>query len=203
MELQVHRFLPVTRAEGPGLRASIWVQGCKRHCPGCANPETWPFQGGQSWSVRDLATAIIANRQIEGVTFLGGEPFEQAESLAQLGQEVQEAGLSVLTFTGYSLEEIKASPRSGWQELLAVTDLLIDGPYLQEEGDTSRPWIGSRNQRYHLLTSRYSAKDCSIAQQPNRLEVRFQQDGRIAINGMADPEELEQLLALLKDRNDS
>lgn len=76
MLLRVHRFLPFTRAEGPGNRACVWVQGCPIRCPGCFNPGTWPTGGGEEVAVEDLADRILDVKDIEGVTFLGGEPFE-------------------------------------------------------------------------------------------------------------------------------
>jgi anaerobic ribonucleoside-triphosphate reductase activating protein len=126
--LRLHRFLPFTRAEGPGNRACLWVQGCPIRCPSCFNPSTWSKSGGYDVTVEELEARILDASNIEGVTFLGGEPFEQAEALSDLGYRVRQVGLSVMTFTGYLLEDIVRSTRQGWQDLLGVTDLLLDGP---------------------------------------------------------------------------
>ena len=195
MSLQVHRFLPFTRAEGPGNRACLWVQGCPIRCPGCFNPGTWSADGGEEVTVEEMEARILAVSGIEGVTFLGGEPFEQAEALADLGWRVQSAGLSVMTFTGYVLEDILKSSRKGWHDLLSVTDLLLDGPYVKDLTDTSRPWVGSSNQRYHFLTPRYQHLESKLATLPNRIEVRLQPDGKIFVNGLASSELLDDMVA--------
>ncbi len=134
--------------------------------------------------------------QVEGITFLGGEPFAQAAALAELGRLLKQEGLSIMTFTGYQYEELQQGGDPDVLALLAVTDLLIDGPFQQELLDTSRPWIGSRNQRYHFLTERYRHLEERLQHIPNRLEVRLAPDGRVAVNGLA---EVEQLEALLRD----
>lgn len=193
MRLRIHRFLPFTRAEGPGNRACLWVQGCPIRCPGCFNPGTWSKDGGQEIAVEELAARIPNIDEIEGVTFLGGEPFEQAEALAELGQKVREAGLSVMTFTGYVLEDILRSSRQGWHDLLDATDLLLDGPYIRDLTDTSRPWVGSSNQRYHFLTPRYRYLEPELENLPNRIEIRLQPDGRVLINGLASSDVLNEL----------
>ncbi len=193
--LRLHRFLPSTRAEGPGDRACLWVQGCPIRCPGCFNPGTWPEDGGQEVTVDEIEARILASPGIEGVTFLGGEPFEQAEELADLGQRVRREGLSVMTFTGYVLEDILKSRRPGWSELLDATDLLLDGPYVRELTDTSRPWVGSSNQRYHFLSPRYQHLEADLGSFPNRLEVRLQPDGQVFVNGLASSETLAELFA--------
>ncbi|MER3447925.1 MAG: ribonucleoside-triphosphate reductase activating protein [Candidatus Dadabacteria bacterium] len=190
MRLRIHRFLPYTRVEGPGERACIWVQGCPIRCSGCAVPWTWPEHGGQEIDVAELAHKILTGPPIEGVTFVGGEPFAQAEALAELGRTVKAAGLSVVTFTGYVLEKILRSPRPGWHDLLAVTDLLIDGPFKRDLLDTSRPWVGSSNQRYHFLTERYRHLKDHLEQIPNRIEVRIGPDGSVLINGLAPSDDI-------------
>jgi len=90
-----------------------------------------------------------------------------------------------LTFTGYLLEEIKAANRKDYDELLAVTDLLIDGPFQRERVEFVRPWVGSSNQRFHFLTNRYADLAPKLATTQNKLEVRLKPDGRIFINGLA------------------
>lgn len=194
MELRIHRFISHTRVEGPGERACIWVQGCTICCPGCAVPWTWPKKGGEIVDTDEMADRILRSPRVEGVTFVGGEPFAQAAALAALGQALQDAGLSVMTFTGYLLQDIIDSGHKEWLNLVAVTDLLIDGPYRQDLADLSRPWVGSANQRYHFLTGRYSYLERSLKIVPNRLEIRVQTNGTTLINGMANTEEVRNLL---------
>ncbi|MEN6292687.1 MAG: 4Fe-4S single cluster domain-containing protein [Methanobacterium sp.] len=193
MFIRIRRFLPETKVEGPGNRACIWVQGCSIQCPDCAVPESWSTSGGEKVKVGELAQKILNMPNIEGITFSGGEPFDQAESLASLGRIVQKEGLSVVTFTGYTLENIQNSVDSRWYDLLSVTDLLIDGPYISEESDPNALWVGSSNQRYHFLTPRYRHLKYEISDISNRIEVRIQEDGSILVNGMANFSKLEDI----------
>ena len=145
--------------------------------------------------VVQLAEQIVRDPEIEGVTFLGGEPFAQARALAELGRIVKQKGLSVVTFTGYTLDYLLQSGNQDYLDLLSVTDLLIDGPFQIERLDTSRPWVGSSNQRYHFLTDRYLYLKERLTEIPNRLEVRIMPDGRVLVNGLAETKVLEDLFA--------
>lgn len=193
MLLKIHRFLPTTNVEGPGKRACIWVQGCPIHCHGCAVPETWSFNGGKQIDMQEIVDRILDNSQIEGVTFAGGEPFMQAKELAYIGRRIKEVGLSVLTFTGFVIDEIKKKNIKDWYDLLSVTDLLIDGPYRYDLADVSRPWVGSSNQNYHFLSQRYKYLEAEITNLSNRLEIRLYPNGRIDVNGMASSEILKDI----------
>jgi anaerobic ribonucleoside-triphosphate reductase activating protein len=199
MELRIHRFLPSSPVDGPGERAVIFTQGCPIRCPGCAVPWTWDAGAGAAIGADELVRRILGGPPVEGATFLGGEPFAQAEPLAHIGAELKKSGLSVITFTGYTIEEIRESPRPGWAELLNVTDLLIDGPFVRELADTSRPWVGSSNQRYHFLTPRYRHIEKNIADIPNRLEVRILPNGMVSINGLIATDDLKKYISSLVD----
>jgi anaerobic ribonucleoside-triphosphate reductase activating protein len=183
--LNLHRIVDVTAAEGPGLRCAVWTQGCSVRCPGCFNPQTWTTRGGTRMPWQDLVSRVMAIDGIEGVTLLGGEPFDQPAPLGEFAAAVRAEGLSVMTFTGHVLEELPPS------KLLDSTDLLVDGPFLADQPETSRPWVGSVNQRFHFLTGRY---DESIFATPNRLELTIAPDGAIELNGFATTEVLEALL---------
>ncbi len=191
MHLNIYKFLPVSEVEGPGKRACIWVQGCSIQCKNCALPQTWPKNKGQKFSVDELAEKILDTGKVEGVTFTGGEPFDQAEALFELVLKLKEAGLSIIIFTGYKIEDIQNSKNNSWHDLLSVTDILIDSPYIHEKSDFSRPLVGSSNQRYHFLSSRYSENDLS----PNseRIEIRIQENGKISVNGQVNPVNLEKI----------
>jgi anaerobic ribonucleoside-triphosphate reductase activating protein len=183
--LNLHRIVDVTAAEGPGLRCAVWTQGCSVRCPGCFNPQTWTTRGGTPMSWQELVSRVLAISGIEGVTLLGGEPFDQPAPLGHFASAVRAEGLSVMTFTGHVREDLPPS------ELLDSTDLLVDGPFLADRPETSRPWVGSENQRFHFLTGRY---DESIFATPNRLELTIARDGAIELNGFATTEVLETLL---------
>lgn len=181
--LSVAQVVPVTEAEGPGVRFAIWFQGCPLRCPGCCNPEYLRFEGGTPTPLSDVLRQVDAAREhgIEGITLLGGEPTSHAAGAVALARACQERGLSVMTFTGFVLEDLRAKNDPDVLELLARTDILVDGPYLRERPDTSRRWIGSTNQRIHFLTSRYQAGE-ECWDRPNTLEIRLDKDG-ITING--------------------
>jgi anaerobic ribonucleoside-triphosphate reductase activating protein len=195
--VRVLRFLPASVAEGPGRRAALWVQGCSIRCPGCFNPHSWPADGGDPVHWLDLARAVreaAAAHDIEGLTLLGGEPFDQAGPLAALAEAVQADGLSVMTFTGHVLEALQAEAREDWDRLLAATDLLVDGPYIAARPERRRPWVGSDNQRFWFLTDRYAHLAAGLDAVPNRLEVRISRSGAVAVNGFAPVATLEDLL---------
>jgi len=117
---------------------------------------------------------------------LGGEPFEQAEALGLIAEKVKEKGLSVLCFTGGKYEELKEYPVN--KKLLDNTDLLIDGEYIAELTDYSRPWCGSSNQRYHFLTDRYD--ETIFTKYKNKVEVNISKNGQIFMNGMGNFDEI-------------
>ena len=123
---------------------------------------------------------------IEGVTFLGGEPFEQAEALGIIAEQVKEKGLSVVCFTGGKLEELRENPVN--QKLLDNTDLLIDGEFIEELTDYSRPWCGSSNQRYHFLTDRYNEE--IFTKYKNKVEINISKNGQVFMNGMGNFDEI-------------
>ena len=188
--LRVHRFLPETEVEGPGRRAALWVQGCPIQCPGCANGATWSFDGGHMATVGDLFSKIQKQQNIEGVTFIGGEPFSQARALAELGRLCREHGLSIVTFTGYEHSRLVAAGRPDWNDLLAVTDLLLAGPFLEEQKDFSRPWVGSHNQEFVFLTHRYRHLQTEGFLAKNGLEIQIAPDGGVRLNGLAPVEDI-------------
>jgi anaerobic ribonucleoside-triphosphate reductase activating protein len=134
-----------------------------------------PFEGGQRLTLCEvLATLEAAQRDhaIEGITLLGGEPLAHAPAAAALARAVQERGLSVMVFSGYTLAEARQLPDPAVAQLLAATDILVDGPYLREQPETKRRWIGSSNQQIHFLSSRYCADDPRWLQ-ANTLEIRW------------------------------
>ncbi|MCQ2739573.1 MAG: radical SAM protein [bacterium] len=182
MKLRVFNILKSTKVEGPGNRYCIWVQGCSRRCKGCQAVHTWSHKGGILYEVKDIIEDIKSHPDIEGVTFLGGEPFEQAEALGIIAKECHNADLGVVCFTGGLLEDLRKEPMNNM--LLNHTDLLIDGEFIIEKTDYSRPWCGSSNQRYHFLTNRY---DESIFEKyKNKIEVNISRNGLVFMNGMGD-----------------
>jgi anaerobic ribonucleoside-triphosphate reductase activating protein len=179
MNASIAQIVACTEAEGPGKRFALWFQGCPLRCPGCCNPEFLPFAGGMVRSVDSLIEQIAGAKDehgIEGITLLGGEPFAHPEATAELARASQELGLTVMVFTGYLIEELPANT----QAVLQHTDILVDGPYLREQPDSTRRWIGSANQRIHFLTDRHRFDD--QWRKRNTLEIRVRGD-EVVVNG--------------------
>ena len=180
MQLRVAQIVENTEAEGPGHRFALWVQGCSLRCPGCCNPEMFSAdKGGAVHDVEALVQRVLSVPGIEGLSVLGGEPFEQPEALAELCTRLQEEHRSVMVFTGYTLEELRARPSPHVSRALAAIDLLVDGRFDATRPDTRRRWIGSTNQTLHFFTARYSPADFHAA---NTVELRFE-NGALTING--------------------
>lgn len=184
--MRIHRIVPRTRAEGPGWRFALWVQGCHNGCPGCFAREMWDPRGGKETALSELLWSLRETKErypeLSGVTLLGGEPMEQAEELAAFAEEAGKMGLTVLTFTGLTRECIESEGSPAQRRLLTASDVLIDGPYREEERDFSRPLAGSRNQVFHFLTGRIRPEEMKEA--GNRVELRISPQGLLSGNGM-------------------
>ena len=192
MKLRVFNIIKKTKVEGPETRYCIWTQGCSRHCKGCQAVHTWSHSSGTLYDTEDIIRDILNQKGIEGVTFLGGEPFEQAEALGEIASRVKENGLGVICFTGGYIEELRAEQKN--KKLLDNVDLLIDGPFEQDKVDYSRPWCGSSNQRYHFLTDRYGEE--IFSKYKNKVEVNISKNGIIFLNGMGDFDKIVQKIDL-------
>ena len=151
MFINLHNFLARSRANGPGERAIIWVQGCPRKCAGCFNPKSQEFTARELVTVDELENRIMAIKGIDGVTFSGGEPFEQAKALAELAKKIHNLGLTVVCYTGYTVGQLRQANREDWNTLLSEVDLLIDGPFIQSER-CYEPYRGSLNQKFYFLS---------------------------------------------------
>lgn len=159
--LNVSGIVDDSIVDGPGLRYTIFVQGCPHHCPGCHNPQTHSYKGGKQMTLKKLLTEIKSNPLLYGVTFSGGEPFDQAKALAVLGREVRKLGLHLMAYSGYTYEELeekrKTEPEVG--ELLDEVQLLVDGRYEQDLRDLTLLYRGSENQRLVDLDAMRNAGD--------------------------------------------
>lgn len=185
--LNVAHILDATEAEGPGLRFVVWVQGCLKHCQGCCNGNLLKIKPVHIISSEQIIERLQAIKrlhpELEGITFLGGEPFLQALGLADIARFAQQMGLSVMVFTGYLLEELNEQKFSGSLELLTHTDVLIDGEFDQGQQETERNWVGSRNQKFHYLSDFYSAEiETRTLKITN--EWRIDLSGKISGNGL-------------------
>jgi anaerobic ribonucleoside-triphosphate reductase activating protein len=188
--LNIMGYVDESEVNGPGCRAVIWVQGCLRECPGCFNPESWSFEINQLVSVDSLAEKILSNPHNQGVTFSGGEPFWQAAALANLARKVKAAGLNVMSFSGFTLEQLQSEyAPAGSQELLEQLDILIDGPYIQSLALNSPDSpVSSSNQRAHVFNPALQDK---ISWASNQIEIHIFKDGSRLVTGYRGKLELE------------
>ncbi len=135
--------------DGPGIRMTIFTQGCPHHCEGCHNPQTHDFNGGYISHPENILKAIDSNPLLKGVTFSGGEPFMQSEALAELAVEIHKRGLNILTYTGFTFEELVGSfekfPER--KRLFEQSDYLIDGKFVLSLRSLNLQYRGSSNQR--------------------------------------------------------
>ena len=146
-ELRISDVVEESIVDGKGLRYTIFTQGCPHHCEGCHNPQTHDFSGGKIVLIHNLLTKIVDNPLLRGVTFSGGEPFCQAKPLALLAKLVHARKLDVTVYTGYTLEELQAMHDEAVDELLAETDVLIDGKFILDQRNLQLAFRGSQNQR--------------------------------------------------------
>jgi anaerobic ribonucleoside-triphosphate reductase activating protein len=159
-EVVVNRLLDRCEVLGPGVRAVIWVQGCPLRCPGCIAPETLPFADadgnvGSVRAVAELAGWLAELDETEGVTLSGGEPFAQAEALAELLDTVRASrpDYTAVAYSGFTIAALRRGS-AGQRALLDRLDLLVDGPYrVAKHGDLR--WRGSANQQLIPLSDRY------------------------------------------------
>lgn len=181
MKVRLHAYEPASRANGPGLRAVVWFQGCSIGCPSCYNPDTHAPDAGYEGDTLEIARLVLGNPDpVEGLSVSGGEPLQQPEALLDLLRRVRSGGLNTLVFTGYLRAAVERIPLG--TEILSNVDVLVDGPYVRER-HLARGLLGSSNQRIHMLTDRYPAT--AFAGIPRR-EVVLHRDGTVTLSGV-DP----------------
>lgn len=169
-QINVAAEVPRSVANGPGVRYVVWVQGCSFRCKGCFNEELQPFIEKNLVKVEDIAEKIISTDGIEGVTYSGGEPMMQAESLYYLSRILKDHGLSVLCYSGFTFEELKKMDSEYVRKLIECLDVLIDGPYKEEE-KANLPWRGSSNQKVYFITDCYKNYEVFINENVSEVEL--------------------------------
>ena len=160
----------------------VWVQGCLRECPGCFNPASWSFEPNQIVSIDELVSRILNDPENEGVTFSGGEPFWQATALAEVARQVKKHGLNVMSFSGFTLDELqKTNAPEGSQALLKQLDILIDGPYVESLAinEPTSP-VSSRNQQVRIFNPDLANR---ITWASDQIEVHVFKDGSRLVTG--------------------
>lgn len=180
VNLQIAETCAGTRALGPGLRSVAWVQGCPFRCAGCIAPDWTPSQPARAVAPDELAAELLAHPAVTGFTFSGGEPMSQAAGLAEVITIARrQRQLTLICFTGYRLAELlDRPPDPGVADLLAQTDVLIDGRYVAARND-GQGLRGSANQRVHFLTGRLKHAESELTEGRRRSEIRLR--GRSAL----------------------
>ena len=144
--LNLSDIIPDSIVDGPGIRTTIFSQGCPHHCPGCHNPSTWSFEGGTPMEEEQILKIIQSNPLCRGVTFSGGEPFAQPEGFCKLATLLKANGYEVASYSGYTFEQLLHGT-AAQQQLLEQIHVLIDGPFLLAERSLNLSFRGSKNQR--------------------------------------------------------
>ncbi len=143
--------------DGPGIRLTIFTQGCPYACPGCHNPDTWEAKGGEEVEIDYLVSLWRKNPLLDGITLSGGEPLFQKDKLLPLIKLAKADGLNITLYTGTTLEKLRAINDPVTSEILALVDYLIDGPFILREKNLSLLYRGSNNQR--IIDLRKSTPD--------------------------------------------
>lgn len=145
MLLKIAGIVEESVVDGPGLRFVVFAQGCKRHCPGCHNPQTHDYNAGQSIETHTLIEMMQENPLLDGLSLSGGEPFDQPEAFAELADMAHRCSYSVMAWSGYTFEELATNKTQ--RKLLEAVDVLVDGPFIIAQRSLSQLWRGSTNQR--------------------------------------------------------
>jgi len=147
MKVRVAGIVDDSIVDGDGIRLTLFVQGCPRHCAGCQNPEALDPSGGHSMTTAEIAKRLDANPLLSGITFSGGEPFLQPRPLLELAREAHRRGMDVWSYSGYTLEQLHARDDADTENLLRELDVLVDGDFQIEKRDLTLKFRGSSNQR--------------------------------------------------------
>ena len=148
--------------DGPGLRMTVFVQGCPHGCKGCHNPETHDYMGGQQMDTSEIIAKMDSNPLIDGLTLSGGEPFMQYDACCELAKAAKERGLNVWCYTGFTWDSVAEAHEYEPIQLLSYIDVLVDGPFIESQRTLELPWRGSRNQR--LIDVQKSLKSGTIVE---------------------------------------
>ncbi len=149
MQIRIAGKTAESIVDGPGIRYTLFVQGCPHRCEGCHNPQTHDFSGGYDADTDKILEEILENPLLDGVTFSGGEPFCHAKALADLSKKIKSSGLGIMAYSGYTIEYLMshADDENGYMKLLEVLDYLVDGPFVISLKSYEAKFRGSTNQR--------------------------------------------------------
>lgn len=148
-EIRIAGVVKESIVDGPGIRYTVFTQGCPHHCEGCHNPQTHDFNKGNLVSISKIVEDIQKDPLLRGVTISGGEPFMQAKKVADLVSRLDRNKLNIMIYTGFEYEYLvsNANEENGYIELLKNADILIDGKFDINKKSETLPFRGSINQR--------------------------------------------------------
>ena len=181
--MNVARILYPIQVLGPGNRIGIWLCGCPHHCEGCSNPELWYTSEEYEIEENDLISAIYSiseSHVVDGFTFTGGEPFQQAQSLKKIIEKIKRISTDILVYSGYTLLELKEKKDENIDFILNNVAVLIDGKYINEL-NSELPLRGSSNQKIWIFDADYEEKYREIMNQPNKIQNFMSKDGIISV----------------------
>ena len=176
--LRIASLMAQSTVNGPGERTVIWLQGCPFQCPGCFNPDFLPMTGGNDYSTEQLLEYVSSVRDIDGVTFSGGEPLAQAHPLLPLVEALSELGISIVLFTGFTEAELMAVPER--RRIVELCDLVVAGPY-RRDLPSSDPLRASSNQKLLFISDRYD--ESTLADVKPSCEFTISEDGTTSVTG--------------------
>jgi anaerobic ribonucleoside-triphosphate reductase activating protein len=201
------RDVPITELNGPGRRFSLWTQGCIHRCTDhCISPQLLEARPRYVMTVAEVLGILESRARcealpIEGVTFLGGEPTEQAAPLSEIAITVRSWGWSVMTYSGHTLQKLRSKQELAVNDLLRYTDILVDGPFILRLANPLLRWRGSSNQRILLLSERYSPADLEGMPVVKGVDITLTTDGRLLISGAQSKEYVEHLASVFRRTN--
>ena len=167
-QLKIAGIIRESIVDGPGIRFVVFTQGCSHRCPGCHNPQTHDPEDGNWISTDKLLEEIEKNPMLKGVTFSGGEPFEQPAPLAELAKGVTEMGLDLVSYSGYTFEELlqMAEEDEDIRYIIEQCRMIIDGRFIEEKKTLALPFRGSTNQRLIDVQASLAAGEAVVFDDP-------------------------------------
>ena len=160
MKIRLSGICHNSLVNGEGVRRVLFTQGCKHNCEGCFNPDTHSFVGGKEYECDEIIKDTLSDILIKGVTFSGGDPFEQALSCSYIAKKIKEKNLNIWCYTGYTFEELLKDNREGVREFLSYIDVLVDGKFKNNLKKEGLKFKGSSNQR--IIDVQNSLKENTI-----------------------------------------
>lgn len=185
-KLRVANIVARSKIYGPGWRTVIWFQGCTLACKGCWNKDLWPKVGGESWEVDELLNHLL-EIDTEGVTFLGGEPLEQAEPLATLMSGLKKQGRSIFLYSGFNVNELNEAMLRCYN----LSDIAVMGRYVESLRNTNLRWRGSSNQIIEFNSETYTEND--LDGEASEYEIHIDENGHYSIVGYPPQEVLKEI----------